>query len=349
MKLPSGYGQIVKLSGKRRKPYAVRSPAQVVEVSRDKFVYKTKYLAYFEKRKDAVDYLAKYNAGIRLPEHKPIASMPTFAEVYDGFIAYRQNQRGGLSDALYTNYRAAFGRMTMLHGAKFANLRPDDLQAALNAQRNLSRTSVNFSLIVIRGMYKWAMRQEIIEKNYAELLTIDWTNKETAAHTPFTDEEILTLWDAEARIPLILIYTGLRGSEFLQMKTENIHLQARYMIGGMKTRAGKNRVVPIHRKIAGFIAELKGREELLFPKPSGFAYDFNGFFHKVWQPEMQRVGMNHKPHDARHTCASLLERADVPLLHRKLILGHTVKDITEGVYTHITPDVLVDDIDRIKV
>ncbi len=45
--------------------------------------------------------------------------------------------------------------------------------------------------------------------------------------------------------------------------------------------------------------------------------------------------------------ATLMEKYGVPLHHRKLILGHSVQDLTEGVYTHVDPSVLVEDINRI--
>ena len=56
MRLPNGYGSVIKLSGKRRKPYAVRitigfklaGPADQPHA-----VQQYKYLEYFEKRADA--------------------------------------------------------------------------------------------------------------------------------------------------------------------------------------------------------------------------------------------------------------------------------------------------------
>lgn len=57
--------------------------------------------------------------------------------------------------------------------------------------------------------------------------------------------------------------------------------------------------------------------------------------------------MSHLPHDGRHTCATLMEQAGIPMHHRKLILGHKVSDVTTGTYTHITPDVLIEDISKL--
>jgi integrase len=62
---------------------------------------------------------------------------------------------------------------------------------------------------------------------------------------------------------------------------------------------------------------------------------------------MEELGMDHHPHDARHTCATLMERAEIPLLHRKLILGHAVDDITEGRYTHVSREALAADMEKV--
>ena len=63
---------------------------------------------------------------------------------------------------------------------------------------------------------------------------------------------------------------------------------------------------------------------------------------------MQTVCMEHLPHDGRHTCATLMESAGIPLIRRKLILGHAIRDVTEGVYTHVKPEELIAEISKIK-
>ncbi len=56
---------------------------------------------------------------------------------------------------------------------------------------------------------------------------------------------------------------------------------------------------------------------------------------------------NPLPHDGRHTCATLMDDADIPLKIRQQILGHTSKDIINRVYTHKTIQQLIDAINRL--
>jgi len=60
--------------------------------------------------------------------------------------------------------------------------------------------------------------------------------------------------DLGARTALILC-SGFRPSELLKIKTADVNLEEKYMRGGIKTRASKNRVIPIAEKILPFVAE----------------------------------------------------------------------------------------------
>ncbi len=79
MKLPNSYGSVIKLGGKRRKPYAVRI-SKLVEDDTGKVKRKYTYLAYFSKPEMAYTYLAEYNSGAVVPEHMKYSDSPTFAE-----------------------------------------------------------------------------------------------------------------------------------------------------------------------------------------------------------------------------------------------------------------------------
>ena len=87
MKLPNGYGSIVKLQGGRRKPYAVKT-SYLEEQPNGTVKRKRRYLAYFAKREAALAYLAELNKGLVVPEHRKYADTPTFAELYEKWKKY---------------------------------------------------------------------------------------------------------------------------------------------------------------------------------------------------------------------------------------------------------------------
>lgn len=334
MKLPNGFGQIIKLKGKRRRPFAVRV-SMPVEYRNGRYIKPQKYLGYFEKRTEALKFLSDYNAGIKLPAAPLISSTPLFCELWDMYLEYRQSIKGGLSPSNLQGYMAGYKNLSSLHHLKFINIRPDDLQKAISERKHMSESSVRYMMIVLHGMYKYAIRQEIIDKDYSMMITPEYTRSDESKHKAFTEDEIALLWDNHSYTALTMIYTGIRATELLTI--ESIDIDARYMIGGSKTAAGRNRIIPIHERIVPFV------KDCINPGIK----TFNTFYNRIWIPEMTRLNLDHKPHDTRHTCASLMEKYNVPLLHRKLILGHAVKDFTENVYTHISTEVLIDDINLI--
>jgi len=340
MRLPKGYGQIVKLSGKRRRPYAVR-----MEVEEEKqagvWVRKTKYLEYFAKRSDALDWLAKYNAGIEVDIRPQVDTLPTFADVFRGFFDWYRAKNTDISRGTLYGYKEGFKMSAALHPMKFSAIRTADLQAVISQHKHTSKSSVNRIIKLFHGMYQYAGMNDIIDKDYSRFVFVECTQSEEKVHKPFTDEEIKTLYDAGEEDILIMIYTGMRIGELLKLETANVHLDERYMIGGLKTAAGKNRIIPLHETIVPYVEKRLNGKYLI---RGGCR---NEFVRLIWDPAMKRLNMNHLPHDTRHTTSSLMERYSIPLLHRKLILGHAVQDITEGVYTHVKPSELVQDINKL--
>jgi integrase len=55
-----------------------------------------------------------------------------------------------------------------------------------------------------------------------------------------------------------MIYSGLRPSELVKIETANIDIESRTMKGGIKMETGKNRVIPINKKILPFIEARNG-------------------------------------------------------------------------------------------
>jgi integrase len=121
-----------------------------------------------------------------------------------------------------------------------------------------------------------------------------------------------------------------------------INLEKRYFQGGVKTSAGRNRVVPIHSRIVPLVERLLA-EKLLFGQSSTK-------IRSTFKIGLQLAGVelgNHTPHDARATLATELEKAHVRDLHIKRILGHSTGDITKDVYTSVDVEELRQSIELI--
>lgn len=151
--------------------------------------------------------------------------------------------------------------------------------------------------------------------------------------TPFTEREIELLWadynagnDFTGSI-LIMLYTGMRCGEMMGMKPENIHLDEGYMMGGIKTAAGRAGEIIIIDKIKPLVKKML--VDGCLPKTSDTAY------RKKFDHALQRAGCNpHTPHECRHTTATILAKAGVQPAIIQSIMRHT-KYSQSAEYTHV--------------
>ena len=82
MRRPNGSGSIVKLSGRRRRPYAVRVFDGIEITPQGNGIKKYKYLGYFEKQGDALRFLEKFNSSpVTLASAKQGRNKHKFSEI----------------------------------------------------------------------------------------------------------------------------------------------------------------------------------------------------------------------------------------------------------------------------
>ena len=147
---------------------------------------------------------------------------------------------------------------------------------------------------------------------------------------------------------LIMIYTGLRIGELLLIKTADVDVANRTMKGGLKTAAGKNRIIPINKKILPFVAKRQAEgHEFLVVNYENKQMKYWNYYEENWKIIMEQLGLEHKPHDCRHTFATLMDNAGANKVSIKRIMGHASKDITDRIYTHKDIEELMKAIDLI--
>lgn len=400
MRYPNSFGSVIKLSGRRRKKYAVRiscgyrqriciqNKKEYYPIAIDKykmtyrpskndyvmyceddavkerfdeagvpyrieFVRKYRYLEYFEKSKDAHAYLANYNATGEAEEHTALSDEKTFKDVYDDYVSFMQSRRNKPPKSTLTSWKTGFNGWTDVHDLRFRSINTQMLQECISDKADMSQSTVGRMMTILRHMYKYSIANSICKEDRSKYIFIEYSKDKKIIHTPFTTDEIRFLWDdvskEGAKTALVLCYTGMRGTEFLIMRKCDIYLDKGYMVGGIKTENGRGRVIPIHNDIKPIIREFMERTntDYLYPTQEGYEYKLDYFCRTVWDPYMQESGLNHYTHDGRHTLATVMEKSGIDKLHRQLILGHSLTDVTDKVYTHVEPETLVRDINSI--
>lgn len=337
MKNPNGYGSVFKLGGNRRRPFCAR--VTVGWTDDGKQLYKN--IGYYEERADAMIALAQYNNDPYDLDNNKI----TFAEIYE---KWSEEKFPNISQSNVRGYKTSFNKCSFLHKMKFKQIRKTHMQRVINENDHLSFQVRSKIKTLFSQLYQFALENDIVEKNYAQFVDAG-EETTTIVRTPFTDDEIQTLWDnldkPYVESILMMIYSGMRIGELLILTPDDVNLEERIIIGGIKKK-GKKRAIPIHRKILPLI-ESKMNQSHLILSPTGKQMSYNNYIQRQFTPLMEMLKMNHLPHDCRHTAATKLANAEVDKTIVKLILGHSSSDVTERVYTHKTTEQLVEAIDKI--
>ncbi len=242
MRMPSGYGSIIKLKGNRRRPYQVRLTKEFTDEGKQIYMY----LGYFEKKEQAMIALSEYQSSPYDITRETI----TFEEVYKKMT---KEHFPRVSDSAIENYSNCFRKYCKsLYKTRFKDIRLTHLQGVIDDSGMAHPTRAMIKTL-FRLMFKFAMKNDIVDKDYSQYVDVG-KREGKINRTPFTQEEIQKLFDNVDKLEfvdtvLIMIFTGLRVGEMLDIKIENVHLDEGYMVGGFKTEAGRNRIIPINSKI----------------------------------------------------------------------------------------------------
>ena len=351
MRLPNGYGGVVKLSGNRRRPYAARITTGWYHNDKTgKRVQKFQVIGYAASRAEALQILAKYN-------DYPIDAAALKLTFHDIYLRWSGEKFPTTSASNIKGYRAAYSICEDIANVPFRNLRLDDLQ------RVVDRCGKNYPTlkklrILFNQLYDYAMKHEIICKDYSPYVNITKykdRNPNKAERNRFTADEIETLWkhtdDRYYQTVLMLIYNGVRVSELLDLKKENVHLPERYFdVVDSKTENGI-RKVPIAEKVLPFYTSWYNdcsHSEYLIHTMDSEHFTYHNYYINVFKPLLQRLNIDRTPHCCRHTTISMLADAHVDQTIIKKIVGHAgAMTLTERVYTHLDIHELIEAIDKI--
>ncbi len=203
----------------------------------------------------------------------------------------------------------------------------------------LSMSSMTKIKAVFTQMYRYAMSNNIVDKNYATLVKIP-KGAEAGTIRAFTSEEFKILEQSWQKTPggdavYALCYLGFRVTEFCQLTAESYDSAHSTLTGGIKTEAGKNRIVPVHSKIRPIVERWAAEgHDALYTDSTGKPYNKDRFTNKVWKPAIAALGLpsDLTPHSARHTCATRLAAAGARPEDIQEILGHADYSVTANTY-----------------
>lgn len=347
LKRANGTGSISKESGRRRNPYRV-----IITLGWDdngKQIRQT--LGYYKTYDEATVALVNYN----INPYDVSGGKATFEDVYE---KWSMQKFESISKSNANGYEAAYKRCSFLYKKSFKDIGVDDLQYVID-NCGCNYPTLRKVKVLFDQLYKYALPRKLTDQNYADYVDIakhKEKNPNQRNNTAFTTDEIeqiKALGQTEiAKVVMMLIYSGLRIGELLNLKKENCHISENYIdIIASKTSNGI-RKVPIAKKTIAYWEHFfdKNGEYLIMIDNRSFEEErgYTAFKDTYWHPFMESIGFGKRNiHETRHTCSTLLHEAEIyePKINR--ILGHTGKTTAENVYTHLDISELIEAINKI--
>lgn len=324
-KRANGTGSISKLPGNRTKPWLARKNG----VSIGTYSTRTEAQKALERLTD-VSINEKFNM--------------TFREVYERWHAEHQRE---VSASMDGNYRLAFKQCPQLHDIQMRKILRSDYQAAIIAleMQGKSKSTCNKLRVLFSQLGRWAMDEGITLTNPAEDLTT--VAKQKSTREIFTEEDIKAIKKSKlhaADIALVLISCGCRPGELFSVPLVNCRED--YFIGGSKTDAGRNRVIPIGPDGLAAYKKLRSKAiskgaALLIDGYEGQNKTAPNYTKRDWRELMKEIGREGMiPYSCRHTFITRAIRTGVDLPTLESIVGHVDRETTK-IYTHLHADDLV--------
>lgn len=320
LKRANGTGTVYKLQGRRRRPWVASKNRAII--------------GYYETKTAATEALNRL-AGRSLDERYNMI----FKDVFE---AWKEEHYKDLTKSGRAQYDISFQVFSPLHKKKFRELRTADFQSVLEPHMKKTHSTVSKYKQLITQMSKWAIREELITTNFASFVKLPENVKKEKEI--FTDSDIKKLEEdgsETAKIILMLIYTGMRIGELFSLPLEDYH--ETYVVGGEKTEAGRNRVIPIRpegRSYFSYFSEQATGPLLL----SGYTGQriANNFRKRDYYPLLDRLGIERRtPHATRHTYASRARKDGMPPEILQKILGHSDYSTTANIYVHTDVEELI--------
>ena len=363
---------------KRRKRYRARVTIgweTNEETGRTKQIVKTLGSNYKTKG-EATSALAEYLKNPYDLNNKDITFEQLYKKWFDEYIDTDEHE------SIKYRVKAAYRYCSLIYKKKFREITIIDMKDCIykgtatcvrgkykGEQRLASPQSKEIIKYLFNHIYDYALEARLVERNYAREFTLDKKvfqekEKNYKSKVPFSKEEIDKLWKSIEFVPfadmiVYACYSGWRPTELIKLKIKDVDLKNGFVKGGMKTNAGKNRLVPIHPLVSSIVekyykeAKSVGSDYLFNDVNNkfgiGLSYDqYLSRFNKVMNSLHFRTEIT--PHYTRHTFITKAKSREVNMNEYvlKIIVGHDVGDLTEHVYTHRELNDLKEEMCKIK-
>lgn len=321
----------------------------------------------FKTRKEA-----QIAEGKLLEASKP--AQPQTMTIKDVVKQYQQYHVSKLKESTQKNVNTDLNNriIPLLGNAKLAALTAPELQAVVNKHLSSNCTRI------LKSLLHFAYKKDMLTDNIAGKLEKPRPKKKNRKAYFLTKKQVVQFFDnitagemtfkkwRTLAIVRLLVYSGLRIGEFCALRWSDLDgnkltINKTYtftlnkVLDSPKTKTS-NRVIILDDTTLKILRDFRQRQ-LIYLRHHGVKENFmftsmNG---KVMNRESIMISLNTynqglpriNPHMLRHTHASLLFAAGVPIKEIQARLGHSSIKVTMDIYTHIMPNQATSGVDKL--
>lgn len=348
---PNGMGSVWKRKDCKKKPWAAAASLSGHQV----------FIGYFATKGEALRAIQEY-------ELNPTSIYNiTLEQLYNKWIQSKAYIK--LSDSAKSGHKSAWNKIKVLGNRKFRELRTSDFQFIVDYYENphhergannqlkyiddkgkvtmkktdkpkmcngLGYSALNTMKALISDLYKFALKEDLVNKNYASFLELP--EREDVNATAFTDTQLQLIKQNVGKVPYMdyayaLCYLNFRISEFLELTSASFFRTESgvpVLRGGKKTTAGKNRLIPVHPNIEKIVLNcLSKNGDTIFCRTDGTPMNKDYFLKSCFRPAMQQIGISddYTPQSCRRTFSTRMSAAGAREEDIIALMGHTDFDV----------------------
>ncbi len=302
-----------------------------------------------EASAERTEALSKRNAGVDMSPHSATVSQFLQRWLQEYAKQLKPATRLGYEALLKNHVYPRIGKV------KLSKLRPLQVQAVYSTMREkgLSEKTILNCHRALTEALKHAVRWELRPDNPAERAT----SPRPGAYNPIIMsidqvQEVLTTAPDNVYGALLrfAIYSGMRQGELLRLQWNHVDfVRSLISIPSSKSKAGERALL-----LSAAAVELLRQHrysQMQEKVQMGPAYDDKAYIFarsdgspltvyqasNAWQKIRRQLGTKARFHDLRHTNASLLLAAGVPMKVVQERLGHASYQVTADIYSHLIP------------
>lgn len=258
----------------------------------------------FRTKTEALEYCpVLLNGGVEKPDRAPRLS------AY--WATYQKSEYLQLSASKQTAYKIAWGKIKPLHDIPVDMITVDRLRSAVADACSTYYTAKDCRQL-LTNLFKLAGADGYASRDLPSYIVLP--KLEEKERQPFTDDEILALWetyekgDRLAALPLLMIYTGMMPGEAQSLRVDHIDLDTRKISrAGLKTETRKKTPMVIASALVPLVEDL-----IAHAQPSGYVFPHNeDIFYQNYYSALEAAGCRKlPPYSCRHTTATALAIAE---------------------------------------